>query len=311
MRKKVDPVSRSILGTSALLRPLAYRMASGLKSRQGRFAVLAYDFSSGDSLLVDAHAVFPAASLIKLPVMMGLMEQVETGQFSLDESIGVRTTYRSMVDSSEFRVEATARLKRRATYRQVMKAMIEVSDNAAANTLIQFLGVEKMEEFLLARGYRETKLVRCLMDLKADELGIGNTTTAYDVMRMLRDIQECRGYRPESRGEMLQVLEAQTHNDKIPAGLPPGTPVAHKTGRIAGVEHDAGIVYLASGTYVLVFMSDSLSSSWTGVDAARMVSRECYEHFDRSMLRKWSSGQTLTTARSDGQSGRQPTKAGS
>jgi beta-lactamase class A len=96
---------------------------------------------------------------------------------------------------------------------------------------------------------------------------------------MLRDIVMERGFSRASGRGMLKLLLAQTHNDKLPAGLPADARIAHKTGRITGVEHDAGIVALPDGReYIVVFLSSGLSSAGDGIESARATSRLVFEY---------------------------------
>jgi beta-lactamase class A len=251
-----------------------------LAPRKGRFAVAVYDFQSGDSVLVNGHEVLHAASLIKLPIMMALYELVDSGGTDLDQTVAVKSTYRSVVDSREFRVSPVASLPAKPSLRRLLDAMITVSDNVAANVLIDFLTISRISSFLTRHGYRETCVRRYLMDERAFQRGIDNTMTAYDAMKMLRDLETGHGFVPGSCREMLQFLKRQTHNDKIPAVLPKDVGVAHKTGSISNVEHDAGIVYMPSGRkYVLAFMSAGLPRNGDGVEAARVVSKTTYQHF--------------------------------
>jgi beta-lactamase class A len=259
---------------------LEQRVIEQLGKARGTYEVAIYDFQTGDSTLVDAHVPLHAASLIKLPVMMAAFSLIDSGALALSEEVVVKREYKSLVDDSHFRVAPVVRLPESASVRRLLRAMITVSDNIAANTLMERIGIDRIGEFLAGRGYAETHLVRFLMDERAFRQRQNNTMSAYDAMRMLRDIEQGRGFSAESRAEMLDLLLGQTNNDKIPAALPSGVSVAHKTGHIGGVEHDAGIVYLPSGSkYIIAFESTNLPSNQTGIEVARSVSLLAYKHF--------------------------------
>jgi beta-lactamase class A len=95
--------------------------------------------------------------------------------------------------------------------------------------------------------------VRGVEDAKAFQAGLVNTTTARGLMVLLEAIANGTAAPPPASDEMLEILKRQRFNAGIPAGLPPGTPVAHKTGTITKIHHDAGIVY-AARPYVLVVL---------------------------------------------------------
>jgi len=255
-------------------------LSRDLAQRPGRFAVAVYDFSSRAQATVNAHEVQHAASLIKLPIMMAVFAMIDSGTATLGQTVEIRSDYRSVADGSTFHVEPIAALPAHPSLNRLLNAMITVSDNIAANALIEFVGIPRIERFLSDHGYLETHVRRFLMDEKALARGIENTMSAYDAMLMLRDLELGRYFSAESRAEMLRLLKAQTHNEKIPSVLPPGVTVAHKTGKITNVEHDAGIVYLPDGRkYVLALLSSRLPGNNAGVSAAQAVSRLVYRHF--------------------------------
>jgi beta-lactamase class A len=244
---------------------------------RGTYEVAIYDFQTGESVLVNAHRFVHAASLIKLPIMMSTFSLVDRGEMTLDDRVCVREWYKSLVNGALFHVDPIASLGDTATIRQLLKSMVTVSDNVAANALIEHIGINRIGDFFASQNYTETSLIRFLMDEQAHKQHLDNTMSAYDAMRMLRDIEQERGLQHESCSEMLNLLLAQMHNEKIPAVLPTQVKIAHKTGSIAAVEHDAGIIYLPNGRkYILVFMSADLPDNQTGINAARAVSRTVY-----------------------------------
>ena len=108
-------------------------------------------------------------------------------------------------------------------------------------------------------------------DIAAYEHGMNNTTTAYDLMVVLRTIAEKKAISPGASEAMLEILRGQEFNSGIPAGLPPGTVVAHKTGNITAISHDAAIVYPAGGgPYVLVVMTRNIPKTR---DASKVIRR--------------------------------------
>ena len=80
--------------------------------------------------------------------------------------------------------------------------------------------------------------------------------TANDVALLLRSIATGDAISPDASQAMADLMKTEEINDRIPAELPAGTRVAHKTGNWDNVTHDAGIVHGAKGAYVMVLMSD-------------------------------------------------------
>ena len=148
----------------------------------------------------------------------------------------------------------TRAIGRTLTLRQLCEAMITSSSNLAANLLIETLGVENIRRTAAALGAGGMQVLRGVEDGKAFEKGLNNTTTARGPAGAARqDRARAAPSTPESDRAMVEILKRQKFNDAIPAGLPPGTPVAHKTGNITRIHHDAAIVY-GPDPYVLVLL---------------------------------------------------------
>jgi beta-lactamase class A len=131
--------------------------------------------------------------------------------------------------------------------------MITVSSNFAANLLIEKLGVEKIRATVTRLGADGMQVLRGVEDQKAFDKGLNNSTTARGLLVLFERLGRGRAVDRKADAAMIAVLKRQRFNDAIPAGLPPGIEVAHKTGSITRIHHDAGIVF-AKRPYVLVVL---------------------------------------------------------
>jgi beta-lactamase class A len=152
--------------------------------------------------------------------------------------------------------------------------MITRSSNLATNLLIETLGVEGIRATVHSFGADGMRVLRGVEDEKAYEQGLNNTTTARALQVLLTAIAEGKAVDEDSSRAMVAILERQTFNEGIPAGLPPGTRVAHKTGEITKIHHDAAIVY-APRPFVLVVLvrgiADQKESSTLIADLTKML----------------------------------------
>jgi beta-lactamase class A len=214
-----------------------------------------------DEILIDPDRPFHAASTMKVPVMIELFRQAHAGSLSLNDPLPIRNQFHSIVDGSTYTLSegddsdklVYAAAGRTLTLRQLCEAMITVSSNFAANLLIEKLGAAGIQRTVGALGAEGMQVLRGVEDQKAFDKGLNNTTTARGLLVLFERLARGTAVDPAADAEMVAILKRQQFNDGIPAGLPPGTAVAHKTGTITRIHHDAGIVY-ASRPYVLVIL---------------------------------------------------------
>ena len=208
-----------------------------------------------------AEDSFHAASTMKVPVMIELFHQVKEAKARLDEPVAIHNEFRSIVDGSPYKLDPaddseaelyTAEGQTR-TLSQLCELMITVSSNLATNLIIEKLGVDNIRLTVHAMGADGVNVLRGVEDSKAFEKGLNNTTTAHGLEVLMTAIADGKAVDEESSKKMIAILERQHFNEGIPAGVPAGTAVAHKTGEITKIHHDAAIVY-APRPFVLVIL---------------------------------------------------------
>lgn len=221
-----------------------------------------------ESLLIGANLRFHAASTMKVPVMIQLFRDADAGLVHLDDSLTVHTAFPSLVDGAAFTVSKDddsdstlyALVGRNRAVHDLLELMITRSSNLATNILIERVGAERAQTTARALGAWSIQVLRGVEDGAAYRAGLNNTTTARDLGVLLGAIATGRAASRISCDSMLAVLGRQEFNEGIPAGLPPGTRVAHKTGWVGAlVYHDAAIVTPArGGRYVLVVLTGGI-----------------------------------------------------
>jgi beta-lactamase class A len=240
-------------------------------------AVARYDLQTGESLLRNEHERFHAASTMKLPVMLAVFEAVTRGELSLDQKVVVKNDFVSIVDGSHYALESGEDSEKalydlvgtEVTLEDLVRRMIVRSSNLATNHVIQFVGAPNVMKLMKSIGANEIEVLRGVEDDKAYHAGLNNTTTANDLMLILKALAEERVVSPAASKQMIDILLAQEFNDGIPAGVVPGARVAHKTGSITAISHDAGIVFNPDGSrYVLVVLTRGFKD---GDEATRVI----------------------------------------
>ena len=234
-------------------------------------------------VLIDPDKPFHAASTMKVPVMIELFRQTKAGLVSLDQPLEIRNEFHSIVDGSLFTLSEGddsdkviyAAAGQTLTLEQLDEAMITVSSNFAANLLIEKLGVGKIRATVTRLGADGMQVLRGVEDQKAFDKGLNNSTTARGLLVLFERLGRGRAVDRKADAAMIAVLKRQKFNDAIPAGLPPGIEVAHKTGSITRIHHDAGIVF-AKRPYVLVVLVRGIQEQKESAALMAAISKAVY-----------------------------------
>ena len=265
----------------------AARVDEILAAHPGKtIAVAWYDLSTGQTLLRNEREVFHAASTMKVPVMLGIYEAVTRGELRLDQPVKVKNEFVSILDGSTYALESREDsdprlyddIGKELPLSELVRRMEVRSSNLATNIVIELIGAKRIMRLMKEIGANDIQVLRGVEDDKAYRAGMNNTTTAYDLMLVFRTLAEKRAISPEASAEMLEILAGQEHNDGIPAGLPKGTKVAHKTGSITAISHDAGLVFRPDGSaYVLVVLTRGFTRGEDADRVIREISRAVWE----------------------------------
>ncbi|MCU0450035.1 MAG: class A beta-lactamase-related serine hydrolase [Bernardetiaceae bacterium] len=271
------------------MQALHQAITAKLAAHPGEFAVAYLNLQNpADTLLINADAEFHAASTMKTPVLVELYRQAEAGHLRLTDSLTIRNQFSSIVDGSPYQLSVTddsedglyRHLGQARPLHQLATDMITQSSNLATNLLIDLLGAPNVARTMQNLGLGQLKVLRGVEDQKAFDQGLNNTVTARHLAGLFAQLARHQLASPASCQAMMDVLLAQQFNDILPARLPEGVRVAHKTGEIHGVRHDGGLVILPDGRrYVLILLSRRLAQVEPAVVALSEVSRLVYDHF--------------------------------
>lgn len=242
------------------------------------------DAKPGEEILINPDLRFHAASTMKVPVMIELFRQVDAGQRKLDDTVVVTNQFTSIQDGSPYTLSASEdsdgeiykAMGKPLSYRTLAEAAIVVSSNLATNILIEHLGAKNVQATVDRMNASGMQVLRGVEDQKAFDAGKNNTTDTRGLLTLFEAIGKGTAVSPAASREMVEILKRQKFNEGIPAGLPPGTPVAHKTGWITRIRHDAGIVY-GPRPYVLVVLTRGIQDPKVAdvliAEIARVVNR--------------------------------------
>jgi len=234
-------------------------LRAAMAETRGQASCWYRDLTTGETFGWQENAVHSSASIIKIFLMAYLFRKFRDGAFRPEDRIILRPD--QIAPSAG--VLSYLRDCRELSIRDLIELMIIVSDNSATNVLIDLAGMEPLNAFLAGElGLTHTRVRRHMMDLDAIARGEDNTTSALEAGIVLERIHRGTLIDPESSREMLRVLKNQQDDSLIPWFLDETVPehtIAHKTGGLDHVVHDAALVDLPDHPYILCFFGSGVS----------------------------------------------------
>jgi len=235
-----SPKNTSLVKKSS--RALSLLVNSRLKDEAGQWAVWVEELEGDFSWQLNGEARLPAASLIKLPVVAFVYQEVEAGRLSWEEeAVMGRKDLRSGAGSLQYQSLGT-----KVTYKKLAHLSLNQSDNTAFTILRRLLGDEEIDKAIDGMGMRQTSLS-------------DNLTSAQDVGHFFKVLYQ--GKLINEQEEFLKSLTKTAYETRIPQGVPEGIKVAHKVGTEKRVVGDGGIVFVPQKPFVLVFLADGVNET--------------------------------------------------
>lgn len=234
-------------------------------------------YGEGESFRYQDEVEFPAASIIKIPIAVCVMREVAAGRVRLDEQIPLRVE--DIVGGAGVLLELHPGIA--LTVHDLLALMIVVSDNTATNMLINRIGIDEINRQMHDELGMPHCFLRGLLMIPHPTLPAErkNVIVASEILHLLAGIERGTVAPPDLCAELINIMKRQQYNTRIPAGVPKDVPVAHKTGEIEQVRHDAGIVYGERGPYAVVILTRNLEDETRGEQAAVKVSALLWNAF--------------------------------
>lgn len=259
---------------------LATRINDIDQNLDGVLGVAILDLTNGHTFLLHADEVFPQASSIKITVLAELYRQAQQSGSKgarLTDLYTVQTA--DLVPDSDIMGGLTPGVTR-ITNRDLATMMVAVSDNSAANVLIDRVGMKNVNDLMASLGLTHTLLRRKMMDIQAANEGRENVSTPREMMTLLADIYAGKVLNQQMTEDFFKMLS--THKESfLPRFLPDGVRIANKPGELEAVRNDSGIVFVPSRPYVICVMTTYLRDERDGEDTISRISQAAYQMFDR------------------------------
>ena len=271
------PAEKAGTKQQALWQKLEASIAEVDRNLDGVMGVAIEDLTTGQKYLLHENEVFPQASCIKIAVLAELYRQAQQGKLKLTDVYKVSAS--DLVADSRIMNGLTPGVTQ-LTLRDLATMVAAVSDNSAANILIDRVGMENVNSLLDSLGLTHTRLRRKMMDLKAAGEGRENISTPSDMMTLLENIYRGKVLNKALAEDFFNILSIRK-NSWIPRDLPEDLKVADKDGELEGVRTNSGIIFIDKRPYILCIMTTYLRRERDGEEAISKISLDTYRMFDR------------------------------
>lgn len=258
--------------------------------KAGLFSIWVGPLSGRAWLTRQADAQHYAASTMKMALAMAAYREAGSDGVELDAPVLVHNSHHSALDGQPYSVtraddedpQPWRRLGERVALRWLVYRSLVRSSNLATNLVLEAVGVPAVTRVLALAGATRSVVARGIEDSRARAAGFDNLVTAADLAVQLQALASGRLLGAPASHELLDVLAAQQINDAIPGRLPAGTRVAHKSGWVDGISHDAGIIYPTdSQPFVLVMCTTSELDEQAGLDLVADVAAAAFADLTR------------------------------
>lgn len=230
---------------------LEERIKKQVESFGQETGIVIEDLSTGWKIAINENKLFPSASMVKVPIMASFFCACAEKILDLKQRLVLKNRYKVLGSGvlKEY-AQGTA-----FDIDNLIETMIVESDNTAANMLIEYLGFDSLNNYFKKIGLNNTNIARKMMDFKSRRYGLENFSSAADLAYLLEEIYNHKLINKSFSQRCLEILKKQKIRDRIPAKLPSGTVVAHKTGLEKGICHDAGIVFTPQGDFIICVLT--------------------------------------------------------
>lgn len=238
-----------------------------------KYSIYIKDLNTKDLCCINENEIVPSASIIKLYIMGAVLELASKKNIDLNQRISITKEEKvpfsiiSLLDDNSY------------TINDLIMLMIIQSDNTATNKLIDIIGIKSINEFSEKSGFKNTTLQRKMMDFSSRIDGKENLTNVCDVAIFLEMIYRGELINKDFSEFTVNFLKEQLDNSMMRINLPDELIIAHKTGDLEYLKHDAGIVYTSSKDYIFImFTWDAVSDNYAR-NIIGNISKITYDYF--------------------------------
>ena len=252
---------------------------------QGDVGIYVLHLNKGIAFGFQENKVFPTASMIKIPIMAALFQDIESGRLNYEKLLSydadlINYAWKGDGALERFRPGSKIYLSR------VIAHMIAFSDNHASLWLQAMVGEARINEWLRTQGFEKTRLNSRLPERKSayQQYGWGQTTPK-EMLQLLQGIYQGDVVSQRASEEMYRTLTQTYWNDLALSQLPPSVQVAAKVGTVSQSRSEVVLVNAPSGDYAFCIITNkqkdrSLMPENEGFVLIRNLSKLLWQHFE-------------------------------
>lgn len=245
------------------LSPLKAQLRTYLAKQKGTYGIYVLDLTNGQGFGINSDQVFYAASTVKVPMALYVLDLAAHGKISLDERVAYQS---SDYEGGTGILQSSIKPGDTVTVRRLVDLSIRYSDNIAANMLMRRFGSANVAAYMRQLGGKVTRT-------SDGRWG----TTPYDMALYMSATQGAGIHDASLRQYLLNLLETTVFTDRIAAGVPSGVTVAHKIGTLSGVVNDIGLVFAPKHPFIISVFSDGTSEQ-TAPAVIAQITRQTYSY---------------------------------
>lgn len=261
----------------SLWKKLGAHVDEAVEKFDGVIGVAIVDLTDQRAILKNADHVFPTASSIKIAILLELYRQEQNGKAKLNDVYTF--DQKDLVDDSQIMAGLTPGVTK-ITNRDLAQFMVAVSDNAAANVLINRVGMQNVNGTLRGLGLTKTMLRRKMMDIAAARRGDENVSTPQEMGRLLGMIFDGKALNKELTDAFIKQLKTLKKDSWLSTDLPSEIEIADKPGSLQGIRTDSGIVFAKNRPFAISVMTSAVRDERAAERRIGEVAREAFNYFE-------------------------------
>ena len=255
-------------------RKLASKLEEAIKGFNGDIGIYVKNLRTGKIVAINADTVFPTASIVKVPILLGVMDKIEKGQLSYNQDL----LYRDSLAYSSYDVVASFKDTTKVPLKKIVMLMLTTSDNTASLWLQGLAGTgARINEILDSMGFKDTRVNSRTPGRENNRTKYGwGQTTPREIGTILEKIYRNEIISPVACERMMRCLGRNfwDENEAISV-IPPTIEVFSKNGCVNAVRSEATLVNAPNNPYIFcVFTKNNKDISWTRSNEAWTLERK-------------------------------------